>query len=177
MLYLCKMSFPIGMLTLSSDGRNLTGLGIEGQKYPVDAAGSIVPERSLPVFESTRRWLECYFSGKSPGFTPPLALEGSAFRRAVWDALLAIPFGELDTYGDIARRLQDRPGGKPASARAVGGAVGHNPISILIPCHRVVGSNGSLTGYGGGIDLKIKLLQIEKVSMEGLFVPKKGTAL
>ena len=108
-----------------------------------------------------RRWLDIYFSGSEPNFTLPLAPKGSEFRRSVWKELLRIPYGETASYGEIAKRVETKTGRK-TSARAVGGAVGHNPISIMIPCHRVVGSDGSITGYAGGIDKKIKLLELEK---------------
>lgn len=121
----------------------------------------------------TKRWLDIYFSGHEPDFTPPLHPVGSPFRQAVWQLLLEIPYGQTTTYGALAKRLN---AGR-MSAQAVGGAVGHNPISIIVPCHRVVGANGSLTGYAGGLERKIKLLEIEKKDMTGLFRPKKGTTL
>ena len=154
--YIMKYPSPVGELTIASDGENIVGLWLEGQKYFAVTLNGEVSEKSLPVFDEARRWLDIYFSGGEPDFLPPIAPRGSEFRRAVWDELLRIPYGETATYGDIAKRL----GGK-SSARAVGGAVGHNPISIIIPCHRVVGANGSLTGYAGGVDKKIKLLEIE----------------
>ena len=146
---------PIGRLTIASDGTSITGIWLEGQKYfaaTLDAAS------------------------REPDFTPPLAPRGSGFRQTVWEILRGIPYGSLTTYGEIARRLEGSSGGR-VSARAVGGAVGHNPISIIIPCHRVVGAGGNLTGYAGGINAKIWLLRHEGVRMDGLFVPKKGTAL
>ena len=118
-----------------------------------------------------------YFQGKNPEFFPPISLKGSAFRLEVWDILGQIPYGQVESYGEIARKIAQKHGAKNMSAQAVGGAVGHNPISILIPCHRVVGTNGSLTGYAGGIDKKIKLLTLEKVNIQAFRVPKKGTAL
>jgi len=130
----------------------------------------------LPVFESVREWLTCYFRGEEPSFTPPLAPKGSPFRRNVWKILRTIPFGQVLTYGEIARRLEQQTG-KRQSAQAVGGAVGHNPISLIIPCHRVVGANGSLTGYAGGIQTKLRLLRLEGASVEKFTVPAKGTAL
>ena len=154
--YIVKYLSPVGELTIASDGESIVGLWLEGQKYFSATLNGEVTEKELPVFDEARRWLDIYFSGREPQFMLPLAPRGSEFRRAVWDELLRIPYGETATYGDIAKRL----GGK-SSARAVGGAVGHNPISIIIPCHRVVGANGSLTGYAGGVDKKIKLLEIE----------------
>ncbi|NGM17773.1 methylated-DNA--[protein]-cysteine S-methyltransferase [Eggerthellaceae bacterium zg-893] len=167
-----------GAITLASDGESLVGLWLEGQKYFAGgAAESLVPRDDLPVFDSARTWLDRYFAGEAP--TPdelPLAPSGSDFARRVWDILRSIPYGSLRTYGDIAAQIAAETG-RRASAQAVGGAVGHNPISIIVPCHRVVGANGSLTGYAGGIDKKVRLLKHEGVDMTGLFVPKRGTAL
>ena len=128
------------------------------------------------IRDRTRRWLDLYFSGREPGFTPALNPAGSAFRRAVWEILLKIPYGKTTTYGQIAREIAAARGLAKMSAQAVGGAVGHNEISIIIPCHRVIGAHGSLTGYASGIDRKIKLLQLEGVDMRGLFTPAKSTA-
>jgi len=178
MTYTTKYKSPTGQLTIASDGTNLTGLWMDGQKYfeaTLDGEGRA--NDKLEVFTKTRKWLDDYFAGKNPDVKKlPLAPKGSEFRQNVWKILLAIPYGQLITYGDIAKNLE-QSSGKKASAQAVGGAVGHNPIGIIIPCHRVVGSGGSLTGYAGGIDKKIQLLELEKVDMDGLFVPKKGTAL
>lgn len=122
-------------------------------------------------------WLDVYFSGKAPNFTPPLSMEGiSPFRKRVWEIMLEIPFGQVSTYGQIAKQIAAETG-RNVSAQAVGGAVGHNSISLIIPCHRVVGTNGSITGYAGGIDKKLALLKMEGVDVSGLFVPRKGTAL
>ncbi len=177
MNYLCKISSPLGGLTVSSDGECITGLWNEGQKYFAATLDVGAAQEHVPVFDDVRAWLGEYFAGKKPGFMPPLAPKGSEFRQLVWKILCEIPHGTVTTYGDIAKRLKEMTGGKPVSAQAVGGAVGHNPISILIPCHRVVGASGSLTGYAGGIDKKIRLLQLEGAPMEGLFAPAKGTAL
>ena len=130
-------------------------------------------ERETPILMDTKRWLDVYFTGREPDFTPPLHPTGSPFRQTVWQLLLEIPYGQTTTYGELAKRLEC---GR-MSAQAVGGAVGHNPISIIVPCHRVVGTNGSLTGYAGGLDRKIRLLEIEQTDMHGLFRPKKGTAI
>ena len=119
----------------------------------------------LPVFVQTIQWLNKYFEGTNPGALPPVAPEGTGFRKAVWDVLVKIPYGTLKTYGDVAREVSGNQNGKFVSPRAVGGAVGHNPISIIIPCHRVIGSNNSLTGYAGGLDLKVKLLESEKIDV------------
>ena len=130
-----------------------------------------------PTLAETKRWLDIYFTGREPGFLPPLHPIGSAFRQSVWELLLRIPYGQTTTYGEIAQELAAKRGLARMSAQAVGGAVGHNEISILIPCHRVVGTNGSLTGYAGGVDKKERLLTLEGVDMRGLFRPTKGTAL
>ena len=155
MLFLTHYASPLGPILLAADETGLTGLWFEGQKYFPSFLGVDYQEKETPVLTETARWLDVYFSGKDPGFLPPLHPQGSPFRQTVWDILLTIPRGQTMTYGEIARRLGVR------SAQAVGGAVGHNPISILIPCHRVVGSDGSLTGYAGGFDRKTRLLQLE----------------
>lgn len=179
MYYSTKYISPIGRITMASDGRNLIGLWIDGQKYD---AGTVSAEMTdsddLPVFKNAKRWLDRYFMGERPSISElPLHPIGGAFRQGVWEILCEIPYGEVTTYGAIAKKMAARMGKERMSSQAVGGAVGHNPISIIIPCHRVVGTNGSLTGYGGGIDLKVKLLEHEEVDMTRLFVPKKGTAL
>lgn len=153
---------PLGNLLLAADDTGLTGLWFEGQKY---FARTLPEERQLketPVLAETRHWLNIYFSGKKPAFTPPLHPAGSAFRQAVWQILLQIPYGKTMTYGEIAREMAKRQQVSHMSAQAVGGAVGHNAISIIIPCHRVIGANGSLTGYAGGIDKKAALLELER---------------
>ncbi len=155
MLFLTHYASPLGPILLAADETGLTGLWFEGQKYFPSFLGVDYQEKETPVLTETARWLDVYFSGKDPGFLPPLHPQGSPFRQAVWNILLTIPRGQTMTYGEIARRLGVH------SAQAVGGAVGHNPISILIPCHRVVGSDGSLTGYAGGLDRKTRLLQLE----------------
>ena len=177
MTYIYKSNSPMGRLTIASDGQSITGLWLEGQKYYAATLGDDTSEKSLPIFEQAQKWLDIYWEGKNPDFKLPLAPMGSEFRQNVWEILLDIPFGTVITYGDIAKTLASRQEGKGVSAQAVGGAVGHNPISIIIPCHRVVGTGGSLTGYAGGIDKKISLLKLESVNMDNLFVPKKGSAL
>ena len=168
---------PLGGITEASDGEHLIGLWFDGQKYFADALDSDYEEKGLPVFQQTDRWLDIYFSGKEPDFTPPLYMKTSEFRKAVWEVMLTIPYGKTMTYGEIAETIAKQRGIARMSAQAVGGAVGHNSISLIIPCHRVVGTSGSLTGYAGGIDRKVKLLQLEKADMSTFFVPKKGTAL
>lgn len=173
MTYIYHYHSPLGGITLSSNGSELTGLWFDGQKY----FGSTLPknyqEQNLPVFEETCKWLDLYFGGKAPDFTPPLKMETTPFRKAVWEILLTIPFGQTITYGEIADRIAKQMGLAHMSAQAVGGAVGHNAVSLIIPCHRVVGTNGSLTGYAGGIEKKLYLLNLEKADMAGLFVPKQ----
>jgi len=176
MTYITKINTKIGPITLASDGINLTGLWLDGQKYYAATIKEKIENKELAIFGETKKWLNEYFEGKNPKNSLKLKLEGSSFRQDVWSILLEIPYGKVITYGDIAKKLEKKYK-KKMSAQAVGGAVGHNPISIIVPCHRVVGSNGSLTGYAGGIDKKIKLLELEKANMEKLFIPKKGTAL
>ena len=154
---------PLGGMTMASDGDVLTGLWFDGQKYFADTLSAEHSERNLPVFDETDRWLDLYFSGKAPGFTPALNMRTTAFRKAVWEILLTIPYGKTMTYGQIAERIADWLGGHRMSAQAVGGAVGHNAISLIIPCHRVIGADGSLTGYAGGVDKKMLLLRMEGI--------------
>ncbi len=170
---------PLGPLLLASDGRQLTGLWIEGQKYfGGTLEQALVPDPGRPEFKQATRWLDAYFRGEKPPLADlALAPQGSAFRQAVWRRLLDIPYGETLTYGAIARQLAQQTGKTAVAGQAVGGAVGHNPISIIIPCHRVVGSNGSLTGYAGGLHKKIRLLTLEGVDTAKFFLPKTGTAL
>ena len=159
-MYFTKLQSPIGLLTLSSDGTALTGLWMEHQKYaPTSYSGEVSPD--LPVFHQTAAWLEAYFSHAPLPTLPPLAPRGSPFRQAVWKLLQEIPYGETTTYGTLSKQLKSH--GIPAAPQAVGGAVGHNPISILIPCHRVLGQNGALTGYAGRIVVKEYLLTLEGV--------------
>ena len=176
MRYSCHYDSPLGGILLAADEFGLCGLWFDGQKYfpaqlPAEDTG-----QDTPVLAEARRWLDIYFSGSEPDFLPPLHPAGSAFRQAVWEILLQIPYGRTTTYGEIAQQLAQKQGIAQMSAQAVGGAVGHNEISLMIPCHRVVGKNGSLTGYAGGMDKKIRLLELEHADMRGLFVPKKGTA-
>jgi methylated-DNA-[protein]-cysteine S-methyltransferase len=193
--YVKKYRSPIGMFTLASDGDHLTGLWLKGQKYfgatlsndEIDKKGETgeiggVGEvddsaNKLPLFYLVEQWLDAYFQGKQPELSLPLAPKGSPFRQNVWDILCQIPYGEVITYGDIAKKMAQKLGKDTMSAQAIGGAVGHNPISIIIPCHRVVGANGSLTGYAGGIENKIKLLELEQVDLTRFSIPTKGSAL
>ena len=154
---------PLGGITLASDGINLIGLWFDNQKYFADTLNGQVSEKSLPIFDETAKWLDIYFSGTVPNFTPPLAIHTTQFRKEVCEIMLSIPYGQTMTYGEIAKIIANRRYHSLMSAQAVGGAVGHNPISLIIPCHRVVGANGNLTGYAGGIDKKIKLLTMERL--------------
>ena len=193
MIYTCTYPSPLGNILLAADEVGLTGLWFEGQKYFAKTLPKETISQETPVLIQAKKWLDVYFSGKEPDFTPALHPAGSPFRQAVWQILLQIPYGQTMTYGEIAKKMtqmhdarhmerlqkkmaqmQDAP---HMSAQAVGGAVGHNEVSIIIPCHRVVGTNGSLTGYAGGIEKKIALLELEHTDMSGFFIPKKGTAL
>jgi methylated-DNA-[protein]-cysteine S-methyltransferase len=157
---------PLGGITLASDGEALTGLWFDGQKHYASALSQAHMEKDLPVFAEAGRWLDIYFSGKDPGFTPKISMRGTAFRKAVWTVLLSVPYGRTVTYGEVADRVAKRLGLPGMSARAVGGAVGHNAVSLIIPCHRVTGKNGALTGYAGGTDRKKRLLEMEKAYCE-----------
>ena len=168
---------PLGGILLAADEIGLTGLWFEGQKYFAHGLPTERTEGSTPALSETKRWLDIYFAGREPDFTPPLPPTGSSFRQAVWEILLQIPYGKTTAYGEIARQLAKKQGVPHISAQAVGGAVGHNEICIIIPCHRVVGTSGSLTGYAGGIDKKIRLLELEHADMHRFFIPRKGTAL
>ena len=177
MTFIQHYDSPLGGILLAADEIGLTGLWFDGQKYFARDLPAERVERSTPVLSEAKRWLDVYFTGKEPDYMPPLHPAGSAFRQSVWDILLQIPYGQTTTYGEIAWQLAEKQGLPRMSAQAVGGAVGHNEISVIIPCHRVVGTNGSLTGYAGGIDKKVKLLEWEHADMTGFFVPTKGTAL
>ena len=177
MFYVQHYDSPLGGILLAADESGITGLWFDGQKYFARDLPAERVEQNTPALTEAKRWLDIYFTGGEPDFTPPLHPIGSGFRQAVWNILLQIPYGQTTTYGEIARQLAAKQGLARMSAQAVGGAVGHNEISIIIPCHRVVGTNGSLTGYAGGIDRKVKLLELEHTDMSGFFVPKKGTAL
>lgn len=161
--YSTEFSSPVGQLTVASDGVNIVGLWLEGQKYFLDTLPQMpTPKDDLAIFSKARNWLERYFAGQKPEIGElPLKPIGGEFRQTVWKYLCEIPYGEVTTYGAIAKRIAARLGRQTMSAQAVGGAVGHNPISIIIPCHRVVGAKGKLTGYAGGIDKKIQLLTLE----------------
>ena len=177
MTFIQHYDSPLGGILLAADEIGLTGLWFDGQKYFARDLPAERIDRDTPILAEARRWLDIYFRGQEPDFLPPLHPIGSAFRQSVWEILLRIPYGQTMTYGEIARQLAEKKELSQMSAQAVGGAVGHNGISVIIPCHRVVGTNGSLTGYAGGIDRKRRLLELEHADTRGFFVPKKGTAL
>ena len=176
MTFIQHYDSPLGGILLAADEIGLTGLWFDGQKYFARVLPAECVEQNTPVLSEAKRWLDIYFAGSQPDFCPPLHPTGSLFRQSVWEMLLQIPYGQTTTYGEIARQLAKKRGLARVSAQAVGGAVGHNVISVIIPCHRVVGTNGSLTGYAGGMDRKVKLLELEHTDMTGLFVPKKSAA-
>ena len=177
MVYTKHYLSPLGGILLAADEVGLMGLWFDGEKYYADNLPKEHTEEETPILSEASLWLDVYFTGKEPDFMPPLHPIGSGFRQAVWKLLLDIPYGQTTTYGQLARCLAVQMGRDHMSAQAVGGAVGHNEISIIIPCHRVVGSSGSLTGYAGGIDKKVKLLELERTDMRGFFIPAMGTAL
>ena len=179
MIYITRYVSPIGRILLAEKYGALVGLWIEGQKYFLGSFHEEMKEKeNALIFRETKRWLDRYFEGEKPSINElSIAPIGSDFRKAVWQILCEIPYATTITYGEIAEKFALRSGLAKMSAQAVGGAVGHNPISIIIPCHRVVGANGSLTGYAGGVDKKLELLKFEGVDTSRLFIPKKGTAL
>lgn len=177
MQYIKKYQSPLGEITLTSNGESLSAVCFkDGKDY-----GRYITEgqeQDLPIFDETRKWLDIYFQGKNPNWIPKYKRDNiTPFRQEIIDIMLRIPYGQTTTYNDIANSIAQKRGIKKMSAQAVGGAVGWNPLCIIIPCHRVVGSNGSLTGYGGGIHNKFKLLELEGVNMSQYFIPNKGTAL
>ncbi len=166
MQYISHYVSPLGNILLAADEIGLTGLWFEGQKYFARNLKKTHIEKEMPVFQQAKKWLDLYFGGQEPDFTVPLHLMGTDFQLKVWEILVSIPYGQTMTYKEIAQQIVSRQNStsclKGMSAQAVGGAVGHNPISVIVPCHRVVGSNGSLTGYAGGLDKKAFLLQLER---------------
>lgn len=178
MLYRRSYHSPLGEMTMVSDGKGLTALSFRGQRYDKDTsvsleAGEEKKEQVIPktgeesgacvVFDRTKEWLDIYFSERDPGFIPPLSVKGTPFQEEVWEILKRIPYGKVISYGEIARQIAEKRGIRRMSAQAVGGAVGRNPVAIIVPCHRVIGSDGSLTGYAGGLDKKEELLKLEKI--------------
>ena len=173
MYYKTTYNSPVGRLTIAAHNESIIGLWIEGQKYfASDIKTEMFLNDDLEVFKKVKAWLDRYFRGEKPEISElSLAPIGNDFRQNVWKILCEIPYGEVITYGDIAKQIAKKRGLLHMSAQAIGGAVGHNPISIIIPCHRVVGANGNLTGYAGGINTKIKLLEHEKVDISRFFIP------
>lgn len=166
MQYISHDQSPIGSILLAADETGLTGLWFDREKYYADHLDPEHEEKDTPILKQAKEWLAIYFSGKEPPFYPPLHMIGTPFQLSVWKILQKIPYGKTITYGEIAKEIAEQKGISRMSAQAVGGAVGHNPISIIVPCHRVVGTNGSLTGYAGGIDKKAKLLALENVDIQ-----------
>lgn len=177
MLYYKKIFSPLGEITLRSDGESLTGLWFANDKHYGDKDIQDAQTAELPVFALAEKWLAEYFAGCKPKVKVPLQFTGTDFQKCVWKILQKIPYGSLITYGDIACEIAAQRGLARMSAQAVGGAVGRNPLCIIIPCHRVIGADGSLTGYGGGMWRKVRLLELEKIDMSKLTVSTKGTAL
>ena len=176
MQYTTTYQSPLGEILLAADEIGLTGLWFDGEKYYAWNLDENHEEKEVPVFQEAKRWLDIYFSGREPDFMPPMHMLGTAFQKEVWEILRTIPYGETTTYGGIAAKIAKKRGLTRMSAQAVGNAVGRNELSILIPCHRVVGTNGSLTGYAGGIDKKAALLKLEGAYRGNFFVPKHSTA-
>ena len=162
MEYTHRCNSPLGAVTMASDGQALTGLWFDGQRYFAETLDRDHEEKDLPVFALTDRWLDMYFSGGRPDFTPPVRMKTTAFRRSVWEILLTVPYGATVTYGEVAARAAEKMRLPRMSAQAVGGAVGHNAVALIIPCHRVVGADGSLTGYAAGVSRKAALLEMER---------------
>ena len=180
MVYRTNYAHPeFGEVTLARDGESIVGLWMAGQKYFGGTVnGEMAPNDDLPIFAQAKDWLDRYFAGEQPAIAElPLKPNGTAFRLRVWRKLMEIPYGCVRTYSELACEIAQEDGREKMSSQAVGGAVGHNPISVIIPCHRVVGSDGSLTGYAGGIERKIWLLEHEGANTKGLYVPTRGTAL
>lgn len=175
---ICTTSFnsPVGTITLAATGGKLIGLWLEGQNFfESTIEGKMTTNDNLKIFLDTRNWLDKYFARKRPTISDlPLSPSGSEFRKSVWKILCKVPYGEVTTYGELAQEIARKRGIAKMSAQAIGGALAHNPISIIIPCHRVVGADGSLIGYAGGIDRKIKLLEYEGVDLSKFFIPSKA---
>lgn len=177
MQYISYYDSPLGRLLLAADEEGLVGAWFEEQKYFARGLAKECEERETPALAAAKRWLDVYFSGREPDISVPLHLSGTAFQKEVWQILCGIPYGETTTYGKIMKKMEERDGRACVSARAVGGAVGHNPVSVIVPCHRVVGADGRLTGYAGGLERKARLLALEKAGGKPLHFPSKGEAL
>lgn len=172
MLYIKHYQSPLGAMTMSSNGEALTGLWFDSSQQNsrfLQGAKREKTNNSSKVFDEAEEWLNIYFTGRAPDFMPNISLDGTEFQKAVWDILLSIPYGEIMTYGEIADQIAKERGLECMSAQAVGGAVSHNPIALIIPCHRVVGKNNNLTGYAGGLEKKIELLKLEGVDTRGMY--------
>lgn len=174
MVYSQKYDSPLGEIVIACDEEAMIGLWFSGQRHFANVLPDETVCRETPLLLSAKRWLDAYFSGRQPDFLPPLRYDSTPFRKAVCERMLQIPYGQTISYGEIARQIAKDRGIAKMSAQAVGGAVGHNPISLMIPCHRVVGENGNLTGYGGGLERKIRLLRLEGADVDSFFFPKKG---
>lgn len=174
MEYVSNYISPLGKMLLAADDKGLAGAWFEGQKYFARGLSSEYEERELSLFKDVKYWLDLYFSGQEPKFQVPIHLIGTSFQQEVWEILCEIPYGETRTYGEIAARIAKRRGIVSMSAQAVGGAVGHNPIPVIVPCHRVLGAGGSLTGYAGGVERKRKLLELEGVLSEAVQSDRRG---
>lgn len=162
MTYIQPYTSPLGGMVLAADDAGLTGVWFNGEKYFAQHEGHQHKEQNTSILQQTKRWLDCYFEGKEPDFSVPFHFNGTSFQNTVWSILCTIPYGKTISYGDIAKQIAAVRGIPRMSAQAVGGAVGRNEISIIVPCHRVIGSNGTLTGYAGGLDKKIYLLTLER---------------
>lgn len=177
MQYVQHYSSPLGSILLAADEHGLTGLWFEGEKYFAHSLDRVHEEKSSACLRAAEKWLDLYFSGADPGPFEPLHMIGTEFQKEVWRILLAIPYGTTVTYGEIAERIAEKRGLDHMSAQAVGGAVGRNEISIIVPCHRVIGADGNLTGYAGGVMKKAALLKLEHSFADTMYIPEKGTAL
>ena len=173
MQYIQYYDSPLGRILLAADEEGLSGLWFDKGKYYAHSLDKVHEEKSTPVLEAAREWLDVYFSGKDPGPFDNIHMIGTQFQKSVWKILLTIPYGKTMTYGEIAAGIAAERGLSHMSSRAVGGAVGHNEISIIIPCHRVIGSDGSLTGYAGGVERKESLLRLEHAWTDTMHVPEK----
>lgn len=171
MQYISYYNSPLGRILLAADEIGLVGLWFEGEKYYASNLEMVYKEKDSPVLLETKRWLDIYFAGKKPDYYPPLHLQGTPFQLEVWKILRTIPYGQTTTYGEIAKKIASQRQIKSMASQAVGSAVGHNPIGIIVPCHRVIGKSGNLTGYAAGIDKKIKLLTLEKIDISKMFIP------
>ena len=169
MQYIHYYESPIGQILLTADEQGLTDLMLQGEPWTLAADHS---EKATPAIIESVQWLDIYFSGNIPDFTPPLHLTGSPFQMEVWELLLKIPYGSITTYGDLAKQIAQQRGISRMSAQAVGGAVGSNPVSIIVPCHRIVGTNGNLTGFASGLDNKIALLKQEGHDISKFSMPR-----